>query len=372
MRFLLPFMPCQSTSSNPITEADALIAEGQPQRAVDILQRALASGRGGLMTRLALGRAHLAAGNIDAALTELRIASDLGPGIADAALALGQALMAAGHLPAAVAEFERALRLDPAFDPARYALGLAWLEAGEPDRATEILSALAEGQFAADAAEKLSLARAMKESNRSPPGYVRHLFDQFSAHYDARMLGALDYRGHLILRELADLVLIEREGLDIFDLGCGTGLAGAQFAPMARRLHGVDLSPRMVEQARSRGVYTHLAVADLETALAEEGQPYDLILAADTLVYIGDLAPVFGGAYRRLKPGGFLLATFEKKDNAGYELGPKRRYRHSEDYLRLEAARSGLDIMGLLHCTPRTDAQKPVDGWAAALQRPRA
>ena len=56
----------------------------------------------------------------------------------------------------------------------------------------------------------------------------------------------------------------------------------------------------------------------------------------------------------------------------GYELGPKRRYRHSEDYLRQEAARSGLDIMGLLHCTPRTDANKPVEGWAAALQRPRA
>lgn len=358
--------------SNPIAEAAALIAAGEPQRAVDILQRALASGRGGLMTRLALGRAHLAAGTVDAALAELRIASELGPGIADAALALGQALMVAGHLPTAVAEFERALRLDPAFDAARCALGSAWLEAGEPDRATEIFSTLVHGPFAADAAEKLSLARAMKESDRSPPGYVRHLFDQFSSDYDARMLGALDYRGHLILRELAELVLIEREGLDVLDLGCGTGLTGAAFAPMARRLDGIDLSPRMIEMARARGLYTDLAVADLEIALANDGPSYDLILAADTLVYIGDLAPAFRGAHRRLKPGGFLLATFEKKDGAGYELGPKRRYRHGDDYLRQEAARSGLDIMGLLHCTPRTDARNPVAGWAAALQRPRA
>jgi predicted TPR repeat methyltransferase len=362
-------MPGQS---NPIAEADALIAAGQPQHAVDVLQRALASGRGGRMTRLALGRALLAAGNIDSALSELRIASDLGSGIADAAVALGQALMAAGHLPAAVAEFERALRLDPMFDAARCALGSAWLEAGEPDRAIEILSPLMQGAFATDAKQKLSLARAMKESNRSPPGYVRHLFDQFSADYDARMLGGLDYRGHLILRELAALVLIESESLDILDLGCGTGLTGAAFAPMARRLDGVDLSPRMIEQARARGIYTDLAVADLETTLAEEGPSYDLILAADTFVYVGDLAPAFRGAHRRLKPGGFLLATFEKKDDSGYELGPKRRYRHSEDYLRQEAARSGFDIMGLLHCTPRTDAQKPVEGWASALQRPRA
>jgi predicted TPR repeat methyltransferase len=361
-----------SEQTNPIARAEALAASGESRRAVEVLQRALASGRGGLMTRLALGRALLKAGDTDAALSELRLASELGPGIADAALALGQALMAAGHLPAAVAEFERALRLDPAFDPARDALGSAWLEAGEPDRAIEILSQLLEGPFAADAAEKLARARAMKAANRSPPGYVRHLFDQFSSDYDARMLGTLDYRGHLILRELADLVLIERANLDILDLGCGTGLTGAEFSAMARRLDGLDLSPRMIDLARARGVYAHLAIADLETALASGGPSYDLILAADTFVYIGDLAPAFRGAHRRLKPEGFLLATFEKKDGVGYELGPKRRYRHSEDDLRQQAAQSGLDIMGLLHCMPRTDAKSPVDGWAMALQRPRA
>ena len=361
-----------SRKSDPIAEADALTAAGEPHRAVEILQRALTSGRGGLMTRLALGRAHLAAGNTNVALGELRAVSELAPGIADAALALGQALITAGHLPAAVAEFERALRIDPKFDPARYALGLAWLEAGEPDRAIEILSALGDSTFARDATEKLALAHAMKAENRSPPGYVRHLFDQFSSDYDARMLDALDYRGHLILRELADLMLVERSDLDILDLGCGTGLAGAEFAPMARRLDGIDLSPRMIERARARGIYKQLEVADLETALAQKGAFYDLIIAADTLVYVGDLTPAFRGAYQRLKPGGFLLATFEKKDDRGYELGPKRRYRHSDQYIRQQAEQSGLEIMGLLQCTPRTDATKPVEGWAAALQRTRA
>ena len=357
---------------DPIAQSGALIAAGEPQRAVDILQRALASGRGGLMTRLALGRAHLAAGDTDAALSALRAASELAPGIADAALALGEALLAAGHLPAAVAEFERASRLDPDFPAARHALGLAWLEAGEPDRAIEFLAQLSATPFAADAADKVAIARAMKQANRSPPGYVRHLFDQFSSDYDSRMLGALHYRAHLILRELADLVLTKRRGLDILDLGCGTGLTGTVFSDLARRLDGIDLSPRMIELARTRGVYTDLNVADLETALAEKGPFYDLILAADTLVYIGDLSAVFRGALRRLKSGGFLLFTLERKEEPGYELGPKRRYRHSEHYVRREAATSGFDVMGLLRCTPRTDAEKPVDGLAAALQRPRA
>src|SRR5262245_11992208 len=352
-----------SDSSNPIAQAEAFIASGEPHRAVDILQCALASGRGGLMTRLALGRAHLAAGDIDAALQELRATSALAPGIADAALALGQALMAAGHLPAAVAEFERAARLDPDFTAARHALGLAWLEAGEADRAIEIFAALTATPFATDAAEKTALARAMKQASRSAPGYVRHLFDQFSADYDTRMLGPLHYRDHLILRELTDLVLFEPHDLDILDLGCGTGLTGTVFADLARRLDGVDLSPRMIEHAKARGLYSDLTIGDLETALAQKEPCYDLILAADTFVYLGDLAPSFRGAAQRLKPLGFLLFTVELSgEDQGYELGPKRRYRHSESYLHHEAVCSGLEIMGLLHCTPRFDAEKPVKG----------
>ena len=287
-------------------------------------------------------------------------------------LALGQERMASGDIPAAIAEFEHALRLDPAFAAARHALGLAWLEAGEPDRAIEALSALAATPFAADAAANIAAANALKDTPRSPPGYVRHLFDQFSARYDDAMLRELTYRAHLILRDLADLLLVKRRALDILDLGCGTGLAGVSFAGIARRLDGVDLSPQMIERARARGIYRRLTVADMETALAEDGPSYDLILAADSLVYIGDLGPVFRGAHRRLKPGGLLLFTVERHMESGYALGPKRRYRHGEDYLRREASTSGLDCMALLQCTPREDGGNPVDGLALALQRPRA
>ena len=54
-------------------------------------------------------------------------------------------------------------------------------------------------------------------------------------------------------------------------------------------------------------------------------------------------------------------------DTADFELGPKRRWRHSEDYLRNEATRAGLDIAGLLACHPRSEAGIPVEGLAVAL-----
>ena len=45
-----------------------------------------------------------------------------------------------------------------------------------------------------------------------------------------------------------------RPGERIADLGCGTGLAGAAFRPLVRRLAGVDLSPAMVAQARAKSM----------------------------------------------------------------------------------------------------------------------
>ena len=176
----------------------------------------------------------------------------MGSGIADAAFALGEGLFAMGHLPTAIAEFQRALRLDPTLVAANYALGCAWLDAGEAERAAEIFSELAaaESSFTPRAAQKLSEVEAMRRASRAAPGYIRHLFDQFSSDYERKMLGELSYRAHLVLRGLADLVGVTAQGLDILDLGCGTGLAGEAFRDLARRLDGVDLSPLMIERAR--------------------------------------------------------------------------------------------------------------------------
>ena len=49
----------------------------------------------------------------------------------------------------------------------------------------------------------------------------------------------------------------------MLDLGCGTGLAGAAFRPHVDWLAGVDLSPKMIEVARAKGLYDRLAVADI-------------------------------------------------------------------------------------------------------------
>jgi predicted TPR repeat methyltransferase len=358
----LPILELEE-GENPIEAAEALIASGRADEAARSLRQRLAAGRGGLLARLTLVKALLAAGDADGALAEAREAVSLNPDVAVAVLALGEALLAVQALPTAIAELQRALRLDPGLMRARELIAAAWLAAGEADKAWENLRELDNPP-----AGMIAAAQAIKSAPRSDAGYVRHLFDQFSADYDTRMIGQLSYAAPQILLDLAALVMPGRKQLAILDLGCGTGLAGAAFKPLAGLLDGVDLSPAMIEKARARRIYDHLEVADLETALSSPGRRYDLILAADTLVYLGDLKTVFQAAPARLHPDGYFLFTVEKADGDGFELGPKRRWRHSEAYLRRLAQHTGVMVAGLVAATPRREANQPVQGFAVALK----
>ena len=98
----------------------------------------------------------------------------------------------------------------------------------------------------------------MQGAARSDPGYVRHLFDQFSPDYDRRMRGELAYAAPEILGELSEIwgrrACASIPGC-VLDLGCGTGLCGGAFRARAGQLDGVDLSPAMVAKARARNLY---------------------------------------------------------------------------------------------------------------------
>jgi predicted TPR repeat methyltransferase len=224
-------------------------------------------------------------------------------------------------------------------------------------------------EASAGLAEKITEAEAMIAAPRSNAGYVRHLFDQFSADYDARMIAQLRYSAPSILRNLAATVWPDAQphSLSILDLGCGTGLAGIAFADLASESHGIDLSPAMIEKARAREIYDQLTTEDIETELP--ANTYNLVIAADTLVYLGALERLFRNVRVALKADGLFLFTVEQAEEGDYSLGPKRRWRHSDSYIRSLAAATGFAVSGLVACSPRTEAGVPVQGLAVALRK---
>ena len=81
--------------------------------------------------------------------------------------------------------------------------------------------------------------------------------------------------------------------LDILDLGCGTGGAGAWLKDYARSLVGVDLSDNMVELARKKMLYQELHVQPLNAYLQTCTKTFDLVVAADVFSYVGQLEETF-------------------------------------------------------------------------------
>lgn len=355
---------------DPIGEPAELIAAGRAGEVVARCEALIARGRGGVLTRVALGRALIALGRAREAAEVLREASLLSPSTAEVVLTLGEALAAADALPAAIGEFQRAARLAPDDGRPHWQIAQLWLKAGEPDQAeaaAEVASRL--GAVDRDGLDALrSAADRMRTAARADAGYVRQLFNQFAADYDTRMRGRLGYAAPAILRDLAALLVKPGAQLEILDLGCGTGLSGVAFKPMAKRMVGVDLSPRMLEKARALDIYDALVEADVEHLPAGLEGPFDMAVAADVIVYLGDLSRLFAVVRSRLRGGGLWLFTSERGGDHDFELGPKRRYRHSERYLRALGAAHGFEVASLIECVTRYEAGEPVASWAAVFR----
>lgn len=204
--------------------------------------------------------------------------------------------------------------------------------------------------------------------DRASDAYVRQLFDHYAERFE-HSLFSLGYRvPGLMLRVLEELepgLSPERKLVgDVLDLGCGTGLVGVALHDVtAGRLVGVDLSGRMVEAAREKGIYAALHEAEIIAHLAAEEASYGHIIAADVFCYFGALEQALAGCRARLAPGGRLMFTVERHEGEGsWLLSHTARYRHAEAYLRAALASAGLTPVIFRREALRAEAGQPVDG----------
>jgi predicted TPR repeat methyltransferase len=201
-----------------------------------------------------------------------------------------------------------------------------------------------------------------------PENAARRLFDQMAERYDQQLVQGLGYQGHRLIYELLADRLQGGRGRRILDLGCGSGLCGAMLAPFASRLHGVDLSPKMVEKARELCVYDELAAEEAVKFLLERPAGYDVVAAGDVLVYMGELDDVFAAVRRSLDRGGLFAFTLEKSPDEPVALGISGRFAHAPDYVRAKAAQCGFIVLSLEDAEVRREEGRPVKGLAVLLQ----
>ena len=167
---------------------------------------------------------------------------------------------------------------------------------------------------------------------------VRRRYDKDAPRYDREM----GFFERLLFRDARDWVCSQAEG-DTLEIAAGTGLNLPHYRNRVR-ITGVELSPAMLERARSRAAELGLA-ADLRlgdaTALEFPDSSFDTVICTFSLCTIPDDAAAVAEAWRVLRPGGrFVLAEHVRSSRprirAGQRLIDPLAVRFGADHLLRE------------------------------------
>jgi len=162
-------------------------------------------------------------------------------------------------------------------------------------------------------------------------GGIRN-FDAAAAMWDTN-----PYRvrlAHDVGRAISERIRLS-PGMDVLEVGCGTGLVTLQLQPHVRSITGIDSSKGMLEVLGSRiqemgltNVTTRLI--DIETCDNWEG-PFDLVVSSMTLHHIRDVPRLLRQCFSVLKPGGILAIADLDSDRGLFHRKTEQVYHNGFD-----------------------------------------
>ncbi|MEO8278220.1 MAG: tetratricopeptide repeat protein [Ideonella sp.] len=346
--------------------SNVLLESGEYDEAVKVLRRVVDLEPDNIDAYNNLGVLHGRRKQWELAEQCLRLAIERNPNHVFTHYNLGNLCFQTGRHGEAIDHCTRAMGMDPDDSHSVQVLCAALLADGQIARGKQILNDwLAKEPDNPRALHQLAAAGFVAPPARASDGYIQQTFDSFASSFDAK-LESLGYRApQFVADALAELgSRVPRNGV-VLDAGCGTGLCASLLRPFAHRLEGVDLSAGMLARAKARAAYDALHHAELSAFLQRGHDLYDIVVSADTLIYFGDLDPVFAGLQQSMREGGVLAATLEvlAEDGIDHVLTVSGRYAHSGVYLRGLIERHGLQIGSLSKRVLRREAGANVEGW---------
>jgi len=327
--------------------ATMLKENGQLDEAVDSYLQALAIKPDYAEAYGELGNVFKEQGKLDKAIASYRQALTLKPDYAKAYINLGVVLHEGGLLAEAAANYKRALAIQADYVAAHFNLGALHMSLGETEDALHYFrTAITIKPDLAPAAHMISVLEG-KTTQSAPHEYIKDLFNNYANNFENHLVNKLEYTApRALFQKYITLVGNDRQRIRrAIDLGCGTGLNGKLFRQVADSLIGVDLSDKMLDIASSKNIYTDLYQADIVSFLEESAELYDLFLATDVFVYVGDLEMVFKAIKSRSLPGAYFAFSTERHDGAGFVLQKSTRYAHSREYIQSLCNHFGFQVV---------------------------
>ncbi len=133
-------------------------------------------------------------------------------------------------------------------------------------------------------------------------------WDNISNSYDQRATGDKGFaktlewiKPHLNARDV------------VLDFGCATGVFSFELANDVKMVHGLDISPKMIETANNMAKQRKINNALFEnTTIYDQKfkqQYYDVVLGLNILLYFQDTGAIIKRINELLKPGGLLISS---------------------------------------------------------------
>jgi malonyl-CoA O-methyltransferase len=161
---------------------------------------------------------------------------------------------------------------------------------------------------------------------------IQNAYNQWSGTYDTdqNLTRDLDAK---VTRE----VLADQHFKSILEIGCGTGKNTLFYAKIGARVHAVDFSQGMIEQAREkvRAENVEFSMMNIRKTWNFEDGFFDLIVCNLVLEHIENLSIVFSEAARTLEPKGKFLVN-ELHPFRQYQ-GKKARFDQGDQTVEVEA-----------------------------------
>lgn len=307
--------------------------QGKSEEAINCYEKAAALDPTDTDTLFNLALALKQAGRLSQAKEIYLRILELAPQESDTLYNLGVLSKDMGEHDQAIRYFEQTLKQQKDHLQALNNLGYLYHRQQQPHKAISTYKQLIAQNYNSSAAQHMLAALSGTSTVTAPVDYVRDVFDQFSDHYEESLVDKLEYRTPAMLRDM-----LQRNGNTSplqhgLDMGCGTGLSGEAFHSLCPSLIGLDLSPKMLALAAKKEIYQELFEEDIVTFLQQQYHYFNLFIAADVFVYIGDLSDIFTQIQSSASQEAVFLFSTEQTKDEGFELKSSGRYGHSREYI---------------------------------------
>lgn len=336
---------------------------GEPDAAARELERALEIDPSSSAAAFNLGIAHEQRGDLERAAEAYGRASEGDAALPEASFNLGNVLAGLKRHDAAVDAYRRAIELRPEYPRAIANLASALQQLERLEEAAQAYRDLLQVDPKDVEARHMLAALTGEARERSDPAYVVKFFDDYAPRFEKVLVEDLEYK---VPEAIAELLEPHRPAVRFaraLDLGCGTGLLGRALRDRCEVLVGVDLSPNMLAKAREAGGYDELVASDLADFLRARGdERFDLFVAADVFIYVGDMREPFTLVASRATPGALFAFSVESAEGDGFFLEKTGRFSHGHAYVEATAIASGFTVLDARDVVVRMERGVPIRG----------